>query len=62
MAEATITSKGQITIPKEVRDRLRLKSGHRVEFFFEPGGKVIFRPRTGDIRDLRGVLKKAAQP
>ena len=58
MAEATITSKGQITIPKDVRDRLRLKAGHRVEFYFDPGGQVIFRPRIGDIRDLRGVLKR----
>lgn len=57
MAEATVTSKGQITIPKEVRDRLRLKAGHRVEFYFDPNGLVIFRPRTGDIRDLRGVLR-----
>jgi antitoxin PrlF len=59
MAEATITSKGQITIPKEVRDKLRLKAGHRVEFYFDPGGQVIFRPRTGDIRDLRGVLRRS---
>jgi len=57
MAEATITTKGQITIPKEVRDRLRLKPGNRVEFCFDPNGQVIFRPRTGDIRDLRRLLK-----
>ncbi|MGF1626763.1 MAG: AbrB/MazE/SpoVT family DNA-binding domain-containing protein, partial [Alphaproteobacteria bacterium] len=38
--ESAITSKGQATIPKRVRDRLGLKPGDRVRFFFHPDGSV----------------------
>lgn len=43
MASSTISSKGQITVPIEVRRRLGLKEGDRVEFAFEDG-KTILRP------------------
>jgi len=38
MSEATITSKGQVTIPKLVRDRLSLRAGDRIEFAFTDAG------------------------
>ena len=44
MAIATITSKGQITLPKEVREHLQLAEGDRVEFVIEGQGKVQVRP------------------
>jgi antitoxin PrlF len=57
MAVSTITSKGQITIPKEIRDLLRLQAGHRVEFHFAGQGEVIMRPRNLDFRALKGMVR-----
>jgi len=37
----TVTSKGQVTIPKPVRDRLGIKPGSAVEFQLAPDGRVI---------------------
>lgn len=57
MATSTLTSKGQITIPKEIRDRLRLRTGHRVEFHVNSQGQVILKPRTGDVLELKGLFR-----
>lgn len=57
MPTATLTSKGQITIPKEIRDRLRLQTGHRVEFEIDKNGKVSLIPRNKDIRSLKGIIR-----
>jgi AbrB family looped-hinge helix DNA binding protein len=56
MPTATVTSKGQITIPAEVRKALRLEPGTKIQFFAGENGEYIFRPRTGSIWDLRGCL------
>ena len=58
MASATVTSKGQITIPKKVRETLNLGPGDRVEFLIEKDGKVSVRPGKGDIVDLKGILRR----
>jgi antitoxin PrlF len=55
MAESTMTSKGQTTIPIEVRRRLKLKPGDRIEYLIEDD-KVILSPRNLDIRELKGIL------
>lgn len=55
MASSTITSKGQITLPKSVRDRLRLGAGDRVEFV-ETGTGFELRTATSDIRQIKGLL------
>jgi antitoxin PrlF len=57
MPEATVTSKGQITIPKEVRDALDLGEGQRVSFLLRDDGVVEMRPATVDLRELVGMLK-----
>ena len=57
MPTSTLTSKGQITIPKEVRDRLHLKTGSRLEFVLEPSGRVILQPLNSDFRLLRGMIR-----
>lgn len=57
MATATVTSKGQVTIPKELRDALHLQAGHRLEFELREDGSVLVRPRTFDALRLFGVLK-----
>jgi AbrB family looped-hinge helix DNA binding protein len=56
-ARALITSKGQITLPKEVRDRLSLKPGDAVEFI-EEGGRTWVHPRTLRAVDLAGILHR----
>jgi AbrB family looped-hinge helix DNA binding protein len=58
MASATVTSKGQITIPKNIRQALRLGPGDRVEFIIEKGGKVSVLPGKADIADLKGLLRR----
>jgi len=57
MPSATVTSKGQITIPKVVRDELGLREGDRVAFRVLDDGKVIVEPETIDLLDLEGSLK-----
>ena len=59
MASATITSKGQTTIPKTVRQHLKLKPGDRVEFVIERDGRVVLVPATLDIKELHGILAPA---
>lgn len=54
--ESTITMKGQATIPKAIRDHLRLKPGDRVKFFVHPNGSVVLLPRI-PVSALRGILK-----
>jgi antitoxin PrlF len=57
MARATITSKGQITIPKEVRDRLGLKPGDRVEIHVDPEGRAVIE-RTLSLEELSHILPR----
>ena len=58
MPTATVTSKGQVTIPKDVRDRLGLRQGDRVEFEVREDGTVLLRTRRKrSIFDCIGMLK-----
>jgi AbrB family looped-hinge helix DNA binding protein len=57
MSIATVTSKGQVTIPQDVRERLGIVAGTRVEFAERADGVVEFIPRTASIMDLEGALK-----
>jgi antitoxin PrlF len=57
MPKSTLTSKGQITVPIEVRENLHLKAGSKVDFVIEPGGRVIFQPLRSDFKILKGMLK-----
>ena len=54
--ESAITSKGQATIPKAVRDHLQLKPGDRVKFFIHPDGSVVLLPKR-PASALRGIVK-----
>ena len=56
MAIATITSKGQVTLPKALRERLQLKAGDQIDFV-EVNGNVVLRPRHVRAVDLIGILK-----
>jgi len=56
MTLATLTSKGQITIPKTVRDSLRIKSGDKVEFVLTEKREALLRPITMNTDDVFGRL------
>ncbi|NBC49457.1 MAG: AbrB/MazE/SpoVT family DNA-binding domain-containing protein [Gammaproteobacteria bacterium] len=60
--QATITSKGQITLPKALRDRLQLAPGDRVDFIVEANNVVRMVPRTTSVTALKGCLPKPQQP
>lgn len=57
-ADATLTSKGQTTIPKEIRDSLGMKPGDRMTFTLMPDGTVVMRVKTKSVMDLAGILHK----
>jgi antitoxin PrlF len=57
MASATITSKGQITIPVRVREALGVDAGDRVEFVEIEKGKFAIVPSTRSVRELKGVFQ-----
>lgn len=58
---STITSKGQITIPKEVRDKLGLKPGTQVRFIIDEAGQVALSPVLYSLDDLFGFLGPAPE-
>ena len=61
--EATLTSKGQTTIPKEIRDGLGMKSGDRMTFTLMPDATVVMRVKSGSLTKLAGTLhKKGRKP
>lgn len=58
MATAIITSKGQVTIPKSVRDRLGVDAGDRLEFVETADGTFTVVAATRDVKDLKGMIPK----
>jgi AbrB family looped-hinge helix DNA binding protein len=58
---AKITSKGQLTIPKQIREALGVKPGDRILFSIEEGKTFIY-PVRGTLLDLRGSLKPTKTP
>ena len=56
--ESTLTSKGQTTIPKGIRDRLAMKSGDRMTFTLMPDGTVLMRVKNKSVLSLAGSLRK----
>jgi AbrB family looped-hinge helix DNA binding protein len=56
--DATLTSKGQTTIPKEIRDSLHMKAGDRLTFTLMPDATVVMRVKNKSITELAGALYK----
>lgn len=56
MATATMTTKGQVTIPKAVREHLGVDTGDRVNFVIHSDGTVVVHAMTRHVRELAGVL------
>ncbi|MFN3415088.1 MAG: AbrB/MazE/SpoVT family DNA-binding domain-containing protein [Caldimonas sp.] len=62
MSETTLTSKGQVTVPREIRDRLGLASGDKLTFTLLSDGTVIMRAKTRRLLDVAGSLTRPGQP
>lgn len=58
MSGSTLTSKGQITIPKDVRQRLGIDTGDRIEFVETENNVFKIIPATKDIKSLKGIIPK----
>lgn len=56
MSEATLTSKGQITIPADIRRSLGVQAQDRITFTPMPDGTVLLRAKTQSIHELKGLL------
>lgn len=61
MSEATVTSKGQITIPAEIRKSMGLVAGERVVFTQLSDGTTVMRAKTRSIHSLKGLLKRSGK-
>ena len=57
MAASTVTSKGQITLPKQIREHLHVVPGDRIDFVVKDNGQVVVRPARSRLKQLRGMLR-----
>ncbi len=55
---ATITSKGQLTLPKKIRDELKISAGDKIEFFIKEDGHIECVPLKAPVTKLKGILPK----
>lgn len=62
MATATVTSKGQVTIPVEVRTKLGLRPGSRLAFVPTGSGGFEIHPEAASVKDLKGSVPRPAVP
>ena len=58
MSESTISSKGQVTVPKAIRTRLHLQPGDRLQFVLGEDGSVRLEAATRDVTALRSILPR----
>jgi AbrB family looped-hinge helix DNA binding protein len=58
MPTATVTSKGQVTLPKRVREALKVEPGDQIDFVLDADGGVRVRAGRFDVRDLKGLLHR----
>lgn len=57
MPTSTMTTKGQITLPKEIREYLHAETGTQIHFLIEENGNVLLKAINRSARDLEGILK-----
>jgi AbrB family looped-hinge helix DNA binding protein len=60
--EATVTTKGQITLPKALRDAMHLKTGDKVLFELLEDGTYVIKPRATDLKSLKGCVDYQGKP
>ena len=61
MTVAKLTSKGQLTIPKIVREKLKLHTGDRVVFIVQGDSEALLKPQTKSVDEVYGMLKSPDQ-
>ena len=59
---ATVTGKGQVTIPKPIRDRLHLEPGDKIDFILDEAGDLRVTPVTVPVARLKGMVPKPGFP
>lgn len=59
--ESSLTIKGQVTIPKAMREKLHLAPGDKVKFFLHPDGSLAILPKL-PASSLRGILRYSGPP
>jgi AbrB family looped-hinge helix DNA binding protein len=59
---STMTSKGQLTVPKEVRDRMKIHAGDKLEFLFDETGICRIVPVTSSMKQLKGLVSRPDRP
>ncbi len=59
MSEATMTSKGQVTVPADIRKSMGLSAGERVVFTLLDDGTTVMRAKSRSLVELKGMLKRA---
>lgn len=62
MATATLTSKGRVTIPAQVRASLGLNAGAHIEFVAQADGTFLIMPAIQSVKALKGLIRKPATP
>jgi len=62
MTAATLTSKGQLTLPKDVRDALGVGPGDRVDFVKMEDGNFAVLPATSSVKRLKGLISSRKKP
>ena len=60
--QATMTSKGQVTVPKPIRDKLHLKPGDKIDFMLDEDGGVRVVPVTASVTQLKGMVPRPGYP
>jgi len=59
---STMTSKGQLTVPKKVRNRLKIHAGDKLEFLFDESGNCRIVPVTSSMKQLKGIIPIPRRP
>ena len=61
MPAATLTSKGQLVVPKAIRELMGIHPGDRLDFVVLDDGSVLMRPATEDVSRLKGLLRRSGR-
>lgn len=61
MSEARLSSKGQITVPRDIRERLKLKLGDKVRFRIADNGQIVVEAARHHVGELYGLLRRKGQ-
>ncbi len=62
MSTATVTSKRQITLPADMCRELRIVPGTKIAFVKNAAGETVLKPKLGDIRNVKGIVKYKGSP